>query len=313
MKIESGIKSIRQYKGFTQKELANILGVTSVTIQNYENARRNPSVEMLISIAEALDVELSVILDGFSKEIFITSDVLYAWEKLNKNLKISSFLSANNQPFSSFLLFNEPDNLNICYLISKKLKLSECEVSNWVKSIAIKKYIKSNDDIKQFLSDELLKDIVKQNILIDQNNSTLFESGLSIENQSLIKDFLLEPKINTQSSIKNIPVKKYILEDGREMIDFSQKRKTTWEEAILGTINIIDYVIWEDKDNILENCYLETDDYKKILEKLTPIIENYIYSKMLKQKREIISTREELKKEIPILKFDDEDKNNKNK
>ncbi|AZV59033.1 helix-turn-helix domain-containing protein [Clostridium sp. AWRP] len=42
--------------GLTQKNLASKVGVTSVTIQNYENNRREPNLETLNKLAEALGV-----------------------------------------------------------------------------------------------------------------------------------------------------------------------------------------------------------------------------------------------------------------
>lgn len=192
MKINKGIKSIRRFKNFTQKQLADKLGVTSVTIQNYENNRRNPSVEMLTSIADVLDVELSIILDGFEQTIYTNSDILYSWKKLNVKLSIPCFLSSNNQPTNLFFIFNEPDTLDGCYLISEKLRLSENELFNWIKSMAIKKYILEDKDLKAFFSDELTKKILKRNILINQSNNSLFYEGLSSENKALVRNFIFK-------------------------------------------------------------------------------------------------------------------------
>ena len=60
------IKNARKNKGLTQKQLAQILGVSVITIQNYENSRRNPSVDVLKKISEILDVNTSVLLNDNS-------------------------------------------------------------------------------------------------------------------------------------------------------------------------------------------------------------------------------------------------------
>lgn len=58
MGIGENIKKLRNKKGLTQKELAEIMGVTSITIQNYESNRREPKVEMLKRIADVLDASI---------------------------------------------------------------------------------------------------------------------------------------------------------------------------------------------------------------------------------------------------------------
>ncbi|MDU1442082.1 MAG: helix-turn-helix transcriptional regulator [Clostridium cochlearium] len=59
MDIGSKIKELRESKGLTQKELGKRIGVTAVTITRYERGDRNPSIEMLNKIADALNVPLS--------------------------------------------------------------------------------------------------------------------------------------------------------------------------------------------------------------------------------------------------------------
>lgn len=56
MNIGDIIKKLRKDKGLTQKQLAEMLNVSTVTIQNYENNRRKPSIEMLQKISSTLNV-----------------------------------------------------------------------------------------------------------------------------------------------------------------------------------------------------------------------------------------------------------------
>lgn len=53
------IKRIREIRGRTQKELASILGIHSMTMQSYELGYRHPSQEKLENIANALDVDIA--------------------------------------------------------------------------------------------------------------------------------------------------------------------------------------------------------------------------------------------------------------
>lgn len=49
---------IRKEKGLTQVELAEKLGVQQSTISHIENELRDPSVELLFKLAEALEVSV---------------------------------------------------------------------------------------------------------------------------------------------------------------------------------------------------------------------------------------------------------------
>ncbi len=265
MQIEKGIKSIRKYKGFTQKELAQKLGVTSVTIQNYENDRRSPSIEALKSIANALDVELNIILNGFSKEILTNSDVLYAWKKLNVNLTINEYLKENNQSSGLFLITNTPDTLDEFYLISEKLKLSENEFSNWIKSVAIRNFIEVDSQLKSFLSDENIKAIIKSNTLLNQSYSSLIDNGLSKENKKIVSNFILD-----KNFFKNIT--KYSNHENHTTTCVVPKYNDdlSYNEAILGIQKYIDYLSNE------EDYDIDSEDYNEIIKSSEELIRGKI-------------------------------------
>ena len=48
--------------GFTQKQLGEMIGVTKVSICCYENGTRTPTLDTLIDLANALQVELTYLL-----------------------------------------------------------------------------------------------------------------------------------------------------------------------------------------------------------------------------------------------------------
>lgn len=56
------IKKARVHAGLTQKELSDRIGVSYQMIQAWENNRRNPKIESLQKIAEALNIEVSEFL-----------------------------------------------------------------------------------------------------------------------------------------------------------------------------------------------------------------------------------------------------------
>ena len=52
------IRRWRHRRRFSQAQLAERTGVTQSTLSNYENGKREPSVGILVRIAEELDVDL---------------------------------------------------------------------------------------------------------------------------------------------------------------------------------------------------------------------------------------------------------------
>jgi len=62
MDFNENLKSIRCGAGITQKSLGEMIGVTSVTIGNWERGVRQPSFELLPKLADALDTSIDALL-----------------------------------------------------------------------------------------------------------------------------------------------------------------------------------------------------------------------------------------------------------
>lgn len=58
MTVGEKIRIIRKKNGLTQKQLGDKLGVSYQMIAQYENGKRNPKIDTIISIACALNVEM---------------------------------------------------------------------------------------------------------------------------------------------------------------------------------------------------------------------------------------------------------------
>ncbi|MDN6193661.1 MAG: helix-turn-helix transcriptional regulator [Alkalibacterium sp.] len=58
------LREIRIEKGFTQKELAEAVGLGTTTITNYERDFRKISVPVAVAMGEVLDVEWTVFFDA---------------------------------------------------------------------------------------------------------------------------------------------------------------------------------------------------------------------------------------------------------
>ena len=60
--ITKGIKYCRVRANMTQSELAILLGVTEVTISNYERGEREPSIDNLKKMAEIFGVTVDELI-----------------------------------------------------------------------------------------------------------------------------------------------------------------------------------------------------------------------------------------------------------
>ena len=58
------IKNLREKKGLTQLQLANIIGVSDKAVSKWENAKGLPDISLLEPLAKALDVSVSELFSG---------------------------------------------------------------------------------------------------------------------------------------------------------------------------------------------------------------------------------------------------------
>ena len=62
MNFQIRLTNIRRSKGFTQKQVADGIGISEVGLQNYENGRRKPAFDVLIALADFYDVSLDYLV-----------------------------------------------------------------------------------------------------------------------------------------------------------------------------------------------------------------------------------------------------------
>ena len=94
MEFKEKIRMLRRKAGFTQKELAEQIGVTYRTYQNYESGASVPSYDTLAKMASVLKIGLDMLKsDSDVKQISVESGELYtlleAMEKLFMSPQIS--------------------------------------------------------------------------------------------------------------------------------------------------------------------------------------------------------------------------------
>ncbi len=82
-KIGTFLKTLRNEKGFTQEELAEILNVSSRSISRWENGKNFPDISLLVQLAELYDVEIIEIIDGERKSETMKKETKEVAEKLS--------------------------------------------------------------------------------------------------------------------------------------------------------------------------------------------------------------------------------------
>lgn len=70
------LREMRMKRGFTQQKLADTLGIALRSYQCYETGTRTPNYELLISIADTLNVSIDYLLgrDGFLISLGVSVD-----------------------------------------------------------------------------------------------------------------------------------------------------------------------------------------------------------------------------------------------
>lgn len=56
--IVPSLSCIRRKAGLSQRALAQLIGVTEMSVSNYESGRNGPTTRVLVAIAEALNVTI---------------------------------------------------------------------------------------------------------------------------------------------------------------------------------------------------------------------------------------------------------------
>jgi len=66
--FSKNLKEVRMQKGLSQKQMAELLGVSYRTYQNYELMTREPKLEILIRIADLYNVSLDYLVGRTDKK-----------------------------------------------------------------------------------------------------------------------------------------------------------------------------------------------------------------------------------------------------
>lgn len=136
IQVGNKIKAVRQSKGYTQKQVAELSGIPYSTYSNYENNNREPSITQLKKIAGALEIPVNDLLtfERLEKELSI------AVEKVrNSEAAIREYLCSLSKMLNGDALWA------VAGIMSEMLENEE----NWSRFFdeeVIKQFLKSQKD-----------------------------------------------------------------------------------------------------------------------------------------------------------------------
>ena len=88
-KISNLIKTKRKEKNLTQEELASKINVTEKAVSRWETGRGTPDISLLIPLANALDLDVSDLLNGDEKKKDLNNNIttLIEYQESSKKVK----------------------------------------------------------------------------------------------------------------------------------------------------------------------------------------------------------------------------------
>ena len=67
MELASNIKTLREEKGYSTRELASYLGISKSSVSQYENCQSDPQLSVIMKYVDFFKVDINWLL-GISKE-----------------------------------------------------------------------------------------------------------------------------------------------------------------------------------------------------------------------------------------------------
>lgn len=78
------LKDLRIERGISQDELANVLGCSQSTINNYEKGKHEPDIDMLISMARFFKVSVDYLIGNSEIRTPLDGDDIQMAHKINR-------------------------------------------------------------------------------------------------------------------------------------------------------------------------------------------------------------------------------------
>ncbi|MDH6457601.1 repressor LexA [Fusobacterium sp. PH5-7] len=171
--IAKNITKLRTEKKFTQKKLAEKIGLSKGAITNYEVGTRSPSFETLQEIADALEVDIQ----SFFKENIEVSD-FFNKSSVNKKIPIISHASAGRGIFGIEEILD--------YIELPEKITTKCDFATYVKGNSMEPKIFHGDII-----------CIKRDVILENGDIGLF----FLNDNIYVKKFNFNPFTNEFSLI----------------------------------------------------------------------------------------------------------------
>lgn len=85
MNIGSNIRAIRKEKGYTQKDLAEKMGLSEISIKKYESSKSNLTISTLERIVNALNVDITDVFKDDNR--LCKEEIVHIIESIKLNIK----------------------------------------------------------------------------------------------------------------------------------------------------------------------------------------------------------------------------------
>lgn len=95
------LKQLRKNKGYTQQELAKLLGISSSAVGMYEQGRREPENAILSKLCTVLDTTTDYLIGISNDDLIKSQDVNDAIDDFTKMLMFQQGLMFNGEPMSA--------------------------------------------------------------------------------------------------------------------------------------------------------------------------------------------------------------------
>lgn len=139
--LANKIKDYRKLRNMTAQDLSEKSGINLSTIKKYETDGRNPKIEQLQKIADALEVSVFEFLDI---EIKSVSDILSLLNKMNESTSMNWVIDEETGKVSLSFEMSELNNVVCDYLLIKNdctdtiiIEDQKAELDNRLKSLFI--------------------------------------------------------------------------------------------------------------------------------------------------------------------------------
>lgn len=102
MKFARRFRGLRAEKGWTQREVANLLGVSPTTVASWEQEKNNPGLDTLVEIAHLFDVSVDYLL-GLTDSKVPAEQYYYSV----RELKQRGFIGAEGLDDADYIKFSK--------------------------------------------------------------------------------------------------------------------------------------------------------------------------------------------------------------